>query len=101
MNLFFISDHLLTIVYDKNPHLDFVTPDDVLQVVVLQEPPGHIRTKLTSHSSLAGTATIHGLGVRPEQLTHDTLLWRLSVPVCSLDISQLDIILAEQSSMHH
>ena len=37
-----------------------MAPDDVLQAVVLQEPPGDIRTKLAPYPPLTGRPAIRG-----------------------------------------
>lgn len=38
--------------------LDLVTADDVIQLVLVQEPLGDVRTKLTAHTSLRDTPAI-------------------------------------------
>ena len=78
-----------------------MTPDDVLQRVALQEPPGHIRPELTANPSLAGCSPEAGLRVGPQQLAHDALLGWLLVSLSGLDVRQGDIVLAEQTSVHY
>ena len=75
--------------------------DDVLEAVVFQEAPRDVGPELAAHPPLAGRPPVHGLGVRPQQLAHDPLLGRLPVPVHGLDVLQLDVILAEQTPVHH
>ena len=82
-------------------HLDFMTPDDVLQVIVLQEPSRHVRPELTAHTSLTGRPAEAWLGVGPEELAHDPFLGRLLVSLRGLDVRQADVVLAEQTSVHH
>lgn len=42
--------------------LDLVTADDVIQLVLVQEPLGDVRTKLTAHTSLRDRPPILRVG---------------------------------------
>ena len=75
--------------------------DDILEAVVFQEAPRDVGPELAAHPSLAGRPPVHGLGVGPQQLAHDPLLGRLLVPLGGLDVRQGDVVLAEQTSVHH
>ena len=74
--------------------------NDVVQLVVVKELPGHIWTELASHSSLAGRPAQHGLRIGPEQLAHDPLLRRLPTPLGGPDVVQGDPVLGEEAAVH-
>lgn len=50
--------------------LDFMTSDNVTEVILLQEPLSNIWAKLDSNSSLAWRPTTLRLRIRPKQFTH-------------------------------
>ena len=78
-----------------------MTADDVVQLIVVKELPGDIRPKLATHAPFTWRSAKHGLGVGPQQLTHDPLLRRLPASFRGTDVVQHDVVLGEQAPVHH
>lgn len=99
--------------------LHLMRPNDIVQLVPLQEVLGNVGafkssrykkhlkaeliqqlTELASNATLRRRSTVLWLRIRPEQLAHDSFFWRLSI---SLDGSQVvngDLVAREESAMH-
>ena len=54
-----------------------MTANDVVQLIAVKELPGDIRAKLAADAPFTWRSAKHGLGIGPQQLTHDSLLRRL------------------------
>lgn len=82
-------------------HSDFVTANNSLETVVLAEALGDIGSKLHTDTSLAGTASLLFLGIRPQHLHHETSLAGLSlvVSVQFADIIQGDLVVREETAV--
>lgn len=82
-------------------HTDFVTADNSLEAVVLTEALGDIRSKLHANTSLAGTASLLFLGIRPQHLHHETSLAGLSLvmSVQLADIIKGDLVVGEETAV--
>ena len=78
----------------------FMTAYHIFQVVFLQEVLGHIRPKLNAHAALALRSSRRNLRVGPHEVTHETVLGRLSVSVYGAYIVESHIVFAEEAAVH-
>lgn len=66
--------------------LDFVTADDVVEAVALEEVRGDVRTKLAADASFGRGPAAHGVRVAPQELAHNALFRRLPIPFSLSDV---------------
>ena len=72
---------------------DLVRSDDVIEIVEFEEVFGDVGTKLGAHTSFGGRSTQHGLRIRPEEFTHDTIFGWLFVSLGLSDVIQSNAVL--------
>lgn len=84
-------------------HADLVRANHGFEAVLLAETLGHVRTKLKTDASLAGTTAGGRLGVGPEHFHHETgLAWlALAVPVQFANVVERDVVVGEQATVQH
>ena len=79
--------------------LNLVAPNDVLQLISVQEGAGDVGSELYAYAALARGTSREALGIRPEEVTHDTRIRGLSVSVEGLDVFEENAILLEETSV--
>ncbi len=77
---FAVVAHLVPLV------LHLVTSDDVVHFVSVEEVLGDVGSELATDPTLGRRASPHRLWIAPEKLTHDSILWRLTVSLRLSDI---------------
>jgi hypothetical protein len=77
---FAVVAHLVPLV------LYLVTSNDVVHSVGLKEVLGDVGPELATDSTLGRRASPHWLRITPEELTHDSILWRLTVSLGLSDV---------------
>ena len=75
-----------------------MTANDVVQLIAVKELPCDIRAKLAADAPFTWRSAKHGLGVGPQQFAHDSLLWRLAVPVRGADVVQSHVVLKSNTN---
>ena len=81
-----------------SPHvLDFVASDYVSEVVSLEELLRDVGAELAADAPLARGPARHRLRVRPQQLAHYPLVWRLAIALRLADVIQGHVVLWKEN----
>lgn len=93
------SQHFAALLVLEALWLNLVAPHEQSQPVVLKESLGDVWTEHDADSALRRMSSVGVTWVRPEQLDHDALVARLSLPVLFGDLAELDAIFGEEATV--